>query len=306
MEIIDSHLHTLFSDGKDDIPTLVSNVGKANVNHFSITDHDTAESGRQIFSNKEYKDLIKSLGLTYTTGVEFTCTYKGHKMHILAYDFDPFSPEILKLEQEFKELLTQKAEQKIAKLAEMGYPLSEASLQELGTKINVRTLDLATCLINEGYFDDINLAARFVVKEVKVPMKARLDADYVISKLTKIGAKMVWAHPLYGVGDKPRTHAEVRELAAELKEFGLAGLECYYSLYDEEEIKGLVQIAKDLGFIMTSGSDYHGANKSVKIGEFSRDGYKVNKYNVSNKDLFQNYVVGETANLQSKGIIYES
>ena len=107
--IIDSHLHTLLSDGKDDVQTLIKNVGKTSANAFSITDHDTAESGRQILSSSELQELISSLGLTYTTGVEFTCTYKGHKMHILAYDFDPFAPEILELEQEFKELLSQKA-----------------------------------------------------------------------------------------------------------------------------------------------------------------------------------------------------
>ncbi|MBP3582298.1 MAG: hypothetical protein J6J33_06065 [Clostridia bacterium] len=301
--IIDSHLHTLLSDGKDDVQTLIKNVGKTSANAFSITDHDTAESGRQILSSSELQELISSLGLTYTTGVEFTCTYKGHKMHILAYDFDPFAPEILELEQEFKELLSQKAMQKIAKLDEMGYPLSEASLQELSTKINVRTLDLATCLINEGYFNDINVAARFVVKEVKVPIVARLNADYVISKLSKIGAKMVWAHSLYGVGDKPRTHDEVRELATELKSFGLQGLECYYSLYDEEEIKGLVKIANDLGLFMTSGSDYHGANKSVKITEFSRDGYKVVESDVDAKNFFQKHIVGTGFN--AKGGVYE-
>ena len=301
--IIDSHLHTLLLDGKDDVQTLIKNVGKTSANAFSITDHDTAESGRQILSSSELQELISSLGLTYTTGVEFTCTYKGHKMHILAYDFDPFAPEILELEQEFKELLSQKAMQKIAKLDEMGYPLSEASLQELSTKINVRTLDLATCLINEGYFNDINVAARFVVKEVKVPIVARLNADYVISKLSKIGAKMVWAHSLYGVGDKPRTHDEVRELATELKSFGLQGLECYYSLYDEEEIKGLVKIANDLGLFMTSGSDYHGANKSVKITEFSRDGYKVVESDVDAKNFFQKHIVGTGFN--AKGGVYE-
>lgn len=301
--IIDSHLHTLLSDGKDDVQTLIKNVGKTSANAFSITDHDTAESGRQILSSSELQELISSLGLTYTTGVEFTCTYKGHKMHILAYDFDPFAPEILELEQEFKELLSQKAMQKIAKLDEMGYPLSEESLQELSTKINVRTLDLATCLINEGYFNDINVAARFVVKEVKVPIVARLNADYVISKLSKIGAKMVWAHSLYGVGDKPRTHDEVRELATELKGFGLQGLECYYSLYDEEEIKGLVKIANDLGLFMTSGSDYHGANKSVKITEFSRDGYKVVESDVDAKNFFQKHIVGTGFN--AKGGVYE-
>ncbi len=301
--IIDSHLHTTLSDGKDDVQTLIKNIGKTSAKAFSITDHDTAESGRQILSSKELQELISSFGLTYTTGVEFTCTYKGNKMHILAYDFDPFAPEILELEQEFKDILAQKAIQKIARLDEMGYPLSEASLQELSTKINVRTLDLATCLINEGYFDDINVAARFVVKEVKVPIVARLNADYVISKLNKIGAKMVWAHSLYGVGDKPRTHKVVRELATELKSFGLQGLECYYSLYDEEEIKGLVKIAKDLNLFITSGSDYHGANKSVKITEFSRDGYKVVESDVDAKNFFKNNVIGKSLNV--KGGIYE-
>lgn len=301
--IKDLHLHTNFSDGKDDLDALIKNVGKTKAEAFSITDHDTAESGRQILSSKDLQELIASLGLTYTTGVEFTCTYKGHKMHILAYDFDPFAPEVIDLEKEFKELLTQKAVQKIAKLDEMGYPLSEASLKDLSTKINVRTLDLATCLINDGYFNDISAAAKFVAREVKVPMKARLDADYVISKLSNIGAKMVWAHSLYGVGDKPRTHEEVRELATDLKSFGLKGLECYYSLYDEDEIKKLVKIAKDLGLFITSGSDYHGANKSVKITEFSRDGYKVIESDIVGKELFQNHVIGR--GLNAKGGIYE-
>lgn len=301
--ILDSHLHTNLSDGKDDVETLIKNVGRTDADAFSITDHDTAESGRQIMSNPELQQLICDFDLTYTTGVEFTCTYKGHKMHILAYDFDPFAIEIIELEQEFKELLAQKAVQKIARLEEMGYPLSEASLHELSTKINVRTLDLATCLINDGYFDDINVAARFVVKEVKVPIVARLDASYVISKLSKIGAKMVWAHSLYGVGDKPRTHEHVRELATELKAFGLAGLECYYSLYDEEEIKGLVKIAKDLEMFITSGSDYHGSNKSVKITEFSRDGYKVVENDIGVNHIFKNHIVGKGVN--AKGGVYE-
>ena len=114
---------------------------------------------------------------------------------------------------------------------------------------------------------------------------------------------MVWAHSLYGVGDKPRTHDEVRELATELKSFGLQGLECYYSLYDEEEIKGLVKIANDLGLFMTSGSDYHGANKSVKITEFSRDGYKVVESDVDAKNFFQKHIVGTGFN--AKGGVYE-
>lgn len=290
--ILDLHLHTNFSDGKDDIETIIKNVANSNARGFSITDHDTAESGRQILNSRKLLQLINNNDLVYTTGVELTCTYKGYKLHILAYDFDPFAPEILEIEQKYKDMLAQKAVLKRAKLEELGCPLSDKSLKELSTKINVRTLDLATCLINDGYFNDIDTAARFVAKDAKVELKARLDADYVISTLSKIGAKMVWAHSIYGVNDKPRTFDEVRTLAGELKQFGLMGLECYYSLYDENEIKQLVKIAKDLGLFITSGSDYHGANKSVNIAEFSRDGYNVIESDVNALDFFQNFVVG--------------
>ena len=42
---------------------------------------------------------------------------------------------------------------------------------------------------------------------------------------------------------------------------GLLGMECRYSLYDEEQSQYLLALAKEYGLVPTGGSDYHGANK---------------------------------------------
>jgi predicted metal-dependent phosphoesterase TrpH len=47
---------------------------------------------------------------------------------------------------------------------------------------------------------------------------------------------------------------------------GIQGLECYYSRYSKEEIEFLIDCAKKNNLLISGGSDYHGKNKTVKIG----------------------------------------
>ncbi len=55
---------------------------------------------------------------------------------------------------------------------------------------------------------------------------------------------------------------------AELKEVGaLDGIECYYARYDEDQTQFFLNLAKDLGLLISGGSDYHGDNKpDIKLG----------------------------------------
>ena len=82
--MFDLHMHTTFSDGKDSLEEIIDNVKNANIDFFSITDHDTAESARQILASNELQNKIKEKGLSYVTGCEFTCVYEGYG-HALAY-----------------------------------------------------------------------------------------------------------------------------------------------------------------------------------------------------------------------------
>lgn len=291
--MIDLHMHSSCSDGNDNVEEILKNVHKAGIKYFSVTDHDTAESGRQIFSSEKLKNYIQNNGLVYVPGMELSCKYKGHKMHILAYDFNPNAADVFELEQKYNELLKRKADEKIELIKRDGYILSDDSLKFLKTRINIRTLDLANCLVNDGWFDDLQKSANYVSKGLKTSVPSRLDAEFVLPLMKSIGAKLVWAHPIYGVGDKPESFEDIEWLAEELKQFGLIGLECFYSLYNKEQIDKLLEIANRLNLVITTGSDYHGKNKSVKLAERTADGSEVDESKIKIDKIFVDNVICE-------------
>lgn len=288
--MIDLHMHSTCSDGKDSIEQLIENVKNTGISHFSITDHDTAKACREVLSSQELKDKIKAAGLNFVVGCEFSCIYGKQEMHILAYDFDPFAPEVVELEEKFSALLEEKDKFRM-KYVEEHYTLSQESYDYLASKENVRKLDFANCLVNDGYFAGVDDACQKFLNHGKYQGVDRLDAIEVLTKMSGIGAKMVWAHSLHGLNEKATSHEDVERIAGELKQYGLAGLECYYSLYNKEEIDDLVKIADRLGFLVTSGSDYHGKNKDVALAQFSIDGSPANFDRVSVDEIFKNYVV---------------
>ena len=51
-----------------------------------------------------------------------------------------------------------------------------------------------------------------------------------------------------------------------LMDFGLQGLEAYYSQLTEELSKELLELAERFELYVTAGSDYHGKNKPNPLG----------------------------------------
>ena len=103
--MVDLHMHSLYSDGTEDVETIINKVANSGIKYFSITDHDVADSAREIFSSEKLQNLIHSHGLTYVPGIEFTCKFNNYKMHILGYDYDPNSLEIKFFEEEMRSFL---------------------------------------------------------------------------------------------------------------------------------------------------------------------------------------------------------
>ena len=272
--MIDMHIHSICSDGSDELDVLIDNLKQSGVKCFALTDHDTAEGCRRFLSDEKLITKLKDESIEFITGIEWSCIYKGEKMHILAYGFDPFNENVLKLELEMRAMLNEIDKIRIDSLEEMGFILSEKSKNYLSEKENVRTLDFAKCLVDDGYFDDIQDAAKTVSK-VKYDIQTKFDADYLITQMAAVGAKIAWAHPIYDIRRKYRSIEKVEEIIQELFPIGLTGLECYYSLYNENEIKELLNLASKYGLFVTCGSDYHGKNKNVMPLVFSSDGYMV-------------------------------
>ena len=66
-----------------------------------------------------------------------------------------------------------------------------------------------------------------------------------------------------------------------MKEAGILGLECYYSRYSKEECSFLLSVAKEHNMLISGGSDYHGANKSILLHMLNEDNEPVATENLS-------------------------
>ena len=287
--MIDLHMHTTYSDGTDTLEKLIDNVIEAGINFFAITDHDTAKACRKVLRTEELKQKIINAGIKFVCGIEYSCIYKGRKVHILAYDIDPNHESVKRLEQKLKDLFKEKDYHRSLAIEKDGYKFSEESKEFLKSRVNIRTPDVARCLFNDGYFDDFEDACQYV-KKIKYPKEYLFDAVEVIEEMTKIGAKAVWAHAFYGLNQSHITGEKVDEFITELKPYGLCGLECYYSLYNKEEIDELLKLAKKHNLYITCGSDYHGKNKKIQLLERSVDGTETNEEDIDIINTFNNII----------------
>lgn len=85
---VNLHIHSNFSDGKEDFDKLVEQAKKLNMKYIAITDHNCVLGHKQTkYKNDEI--LIK--------GVEFDCFYKMSLLHILGYGIDVENEKINEL-----------------------------------------------------------------------------------------------------------------------------------------------------------------------------------------------------------------
>ena len=82
----------------------------------------------------------------------------------------------------------------------------------------------------------------------------RYTPETIIRLILGAGGVPVWAHPMNG-------HADPHKIAPMLKELGLLGMEGYHPSLSEGDSVVITSIARQMGLIVTCGSDYHGAHR---------------------------------------------
>ena len=257
---IDMHLHSSYSDGSDSVPSLVEKLIKNGVTTFSLTDHDSVRGIPELL--RETNGRARAI-----TGVEFSCLDEGDPCHILAYGFSPDDPHILALVDKGEELRRQNFENRKNHLEKAhGIFFTEGELAWLFSLPKIGKPHIARILIARGLAKDTDDVIRRYLNGCK-DNDVRLSAKETVCAILKAGAIPVWAHPLGGEGEDHLSAAEFLDLARRLVSYGVKGMECYYSRYNEEEIAFLLQKAADLSLAISGGSDYHGENKTVLLGE---------------------------------------
>ena len=128
----------------------------------------------------------------------------------------------------------------------------------------------ANILVNRGLSDNNVDAMKKYLDGCKTG-NTKFDGEAAISTILKAGGIPVWAHPLGGEGEEHLTEDEFIPKLEIMANCGIQGLECYYSRYSLKEEKFLANCAKKYNLLISGGSDWHGKNKTVQIGNLNTE-----------------------------------
>jgi predicted metal-dependent phosphoesterase TrpH len=255
---IDLHTHSTASDGTTPPAELVRLAGEAGLDVVALTDHDTVAG---------HEEALAALppGLTLVRGTEVSCSSAGTSLHLLAYLFDPADAALSQAFAEMQASRTGRAEAMASKLEQAGTGVTWAQVRALagGT---VGRPHVAQALVAQGLVgsvseaftaDWIGTGGRYYVP------KAELDVLHAIRLVRAAGGVPVFAHP--SAVSRGRTVGD--DVIAAMAEAGLAGLEVDHTDHDDDARQHLRGLARELGLLTTGSSDFHGANKTVRLGE---------------------------------------
>ncbi|MBQ2956807.1 MAG: PHP domain-containing protein [Clostridia bacterium] len=252
----DLHLHTTASDGTDTPSALVSLAAEKGFELLAITDHDTMSGVR------EAQEAGKRLGVRVISGVEISAG-GDTEVHVLGYAVQ--KPEMLvQMLEKMRNQRSQRMRQMVMKLNDLGIPIHLGRVTGLA-KESVGRSHLARVLVEDGIVRDVREAFNRYLAPGRPAYveREKLTVSQAVRLIASAGGLPVIAHPGQNHGDA----FWMKDRFAELKEAGLKGIEAYHMAHSQQQAIAFARTAKDLGLLVTGGSDYHGTIKNVAIGD---------------------------------------
>ena len=252
----DLHIHSEYSDGTDDVKTIVSKAKAAGLGCIALTDHDTVKGVAKAVEEGEKQ------GVKVLKGIEMS-TSAICEVHILGYNIDCDNDALSTRLAEIDRQRSDRIKAILANLGKYNIKLDEEKIfDRIGT---VGRMHIAKQLLAKGYCQTITEAFDRYLGErglAYVPSKRITPLEGV--KLIKAAhGRAVIAHPLVFC-----QKGRLNDLIEGLKTYGLDGLEVYYPTHTLDDTARLYELAKRYGLFASGGTDYHGANKKgVEIGD---------------------------------------
>jgi len=252
--VIDLHTHTRFSDGSQSPTELVEEAAAKGLRAIAVTDHDTVDGLPEALAAGE------RLGIEVLPGVEINCEYEQVTMDLLGYFLAGAPTE--ELERELAELRAYRDRRNdlmLERLAGLGLPLDPADLAAAGENGAVGRPHIGEAMVRRGYVSSISEAFELYLRRGAPAWvdRRRLALGHALRLLRESGALPVLAHPGIIRTDAAGLDRIVRHAARG----GLAGIECWYPLHDEETVRRCLDLARKYALAPTGGSDYHGTVK---------------------------------------------
>ena len=249
---VDFHCHTTASDGALTPSEIIDLAVQFNVECLAITDHDTTAGYEAALEYAEQQ------GVQLIAGVEASCSWRGHTIHIVGLDFDVQHSTFQAGLAEIRKMRWNRANQMIEKLDQR----HNFNLSDLGDKIRQR---VGKGIVGRGHFAQLFIEEGLVSnspqafdKYLKRGRVGYVKSDWpeletVVGWIRKAGGVAVIAHPkVYKF-----TSRKLNMLIEDFKAAGGQGIEVVNQPRASSEIIGMADRANAHGLHASLGSDFH-------------------------------------------------
>lgn len=256
-------MHSVFSDGTWTPEELVAEGYRLKLGAMALTDHDTVDGfAPMVRASREQGDM------RILSGLELDSDFSPGAMHFLGYGVDPES-DILMEHLDWLRGGTEARNMDImSKLQGLGMKISWEDVLGSVEISEVRRIHFASAIKRAGYVKNKHEAFSQYLSEGRPAYspKRKLTPLACIDLIIESGGVPVIAHP-FTVKLKKK---EMPHMVWELADYGLGGLEVYYTQSQPGLEHQFLKIIKSTGLIATGGSDFHGAvTPDVVVGKGS-------------------------------------
>jgi len=248
----DLHLHTNFSDGTYTPEELAGRARELSLAAVALTDHDTVEGCARMAAACELA------GLEFIPATELTAEVDGNELHLLGYFVDTQNPRLLEEMTRFQRVRQNRIREMVARLNQLNIPLQADAVFAIANCRSPGRPHVARALVMGGFCSSLDDAFERFLKKNRpawVP-KFKISALDAIELIHQADGLAVMAHPGLNRAD---------EIIPALVRAGLDGVECFHTKHTATASAHYVRLAKELGVLITGGSDCHGLNKGKPL-----------------------------------------
>lgn len=253
-QYVDLHLHTTCSDGKKTPEELLDIVRQKNLVAFSVTDHDSLDGYFAV------KELLQPGDPELIPGVEFSVSFEGGDLHLLAYAFDPDNKTLNESLKQFQVNRNKRAQLMVERLNELGVNITFEMVEKFAEGASIGRPHVAQAIFESGAVKEYETAFIKYIGNHKpgyVP-KTNFSPQEAMKLIRDSKGVAILAHPVI----------ENNERFIEMMvKCGMDGIEVYHPYHKQGDTDRLKSVAERFRLIVSGGSDYHGReNRFGSIG----------------------------------------
>lgn len=254
---IDFHCHSYLSDGHHSPQFLLQRAEENQLTHLAITDHDCLPDLSRL--------KIPSC-LTLVPGIEISCNWNQHEIHIVGLSIDEHHPEL-------RAFITRQQQARTERVSRIGEKLEKLGIDGLLEFMEAKPClswtrsHVAEFLVSQGHSKSFQKAFKKYLKPSgSVYVAAQWPAlNEAISIIKQAGGIAVLAHP-------SRYNMTNTKLMSLVNDFVLGGgeaIEVSFGGIDPLKSRALCDIAIQKNLFVSAGSDFHTTDRQwTDLGKF--------------------------------------